>query len=265
MPFRDILYGTAAKPLARFARLIYHYSNVHRCKNSLLEPTIYPTSDTYLVFSRTPSNCRGYLAGPRTFPRAGEYVTDDTNFFVVSLSYAGSYALLPVAQNELTDKSFPLEDVFPQWGKNLTQQICRAANIEDKVLIFEDFLKSHYEKLAPVHPEFAQAIEKLSAVSDLENYFERIKSIGYSERQLRRIFLKYTGVTPHKFSRIVRCQTAIKYMVSSPGASLTDIAHDLNYFDQTHFTKEFKTFYALTPTQFIKEFAGFGDGHAFTN
>lgn len=258
MPFRDITYGSAARPATPFSHLIYHYANVQRKKYAAYEPTIYPTSDTYLVFSRTPTACKGYVAGPRTRPRAGEYVTDDTNFFVVSLSYIGSYAFLPIPQHELTDKSFALEDVFPGWGRELTHRICEAGDINSKIKIFEAFLAGHMAQLNLPCKNFMHVINKLSAINSYDNYLACIKSIGYTERHIRRIFLKYTGVTPYKFTRILRCQTAMKTMMANPHTFMADLACALNFCDQAHFTKEFKAFYDFTPKQFVTEFLAAG-------
>lgn len=254
MPFRDITYGQVATPSDAFRDMVYHYSNVYRKAEAESEPVIYPTSDTYLVFCKTNDICRAYLAGPRTLPRVGEYVTDGANYFVVSLSYKGSYAFLPVLQRELTDKSFNLADVFPKWARELTEKICEAPDIKLKVGIFEGFLRDHTTNLAACKNDFVNIINKLSNINSYEAYLKGIKAAGYTERHVRRIFLKYTGVSPYKYTRIVRCQTAIHAMRANPQASLAEIAFELNYCDQSHFTKEFKLFYDLTPRQFIKEF-----------
>lgn len=254
MPFRDITYGQVATPSNSFRELVYHYSNVYRKALASSEPVIYPTSDTYLVFCKTEDSCKAYLAGPRTLPRIGEYVTDGTNYFVVSLSYKGSYAFLPVLQQELTDKSFNLADIFPKWARELTEQICQADGIKLKVGIFENFLQNHTGNLAECKDDFTYVINKLSRIDSYEAYLKSIKDTGYTERHIRRIFLKYTGVSPYKYTRIVRCQTAMHTMRANPQASVAEIAFNLNYCDQSHFTKEFKLFYGLTPRQFIKEF-----------
>lgn len=254
MPFRDVEYGRALPPSAAFTRLINSYANVQRKQNAAGEPTVYPTSDIYICFCRTPSDYVAYFAGPRTRPRLLEYVTDNTNFFVVSLSCAGSYALLPVSQDELTDKYFLLEDLFPKWGKELTLKIGEATGIETKAALFEDFLRRYADKLAPFPNSFTHMLKRLSVQNNYDSYIKSVKDVGYTERHVRRIFLKYTGVSPYKYTRIVRCQTAIHVMRANPKASLAEIAFELNYCDQSHFTKEFKLFYDLTPRQFIKEF-----------
>lgn len=255
MPFRDITQGRAAAPSDAYRELVHHYSNVYRKAEASSKPIIYPTSDTYLVFCRTGHECRAVLTGPRSLPRVGEYVTDDTEYLVVSLSYKGSYALLPVLQYELTDKSFNLTDIFPGWARELTEKICQAPDIKSKAGLFENFLCRQADKLAECKNEFVHVINTISKIDSNEAYLKCIKTMGYTERHIRRIFLKYTGVSPYKYTRIIRCQAAVHAMRSNPKASVADIAFELNYCDQSHFAKEFKLFYDLTPTEFIREFA----------
>ena len=254
MPFRDITQGWAKAPAHSFFDLVHHYSNVYRKAEASSKPIIYPTSDTYLVFCRSENACRAVLAGPRSLPRIGEYVTDDTDYFVVSLSYMGSYALLPVMQYELTDKSFDLADIFPKWAPELAERICQAPGINLKVDLFEKFLHKHGDKLAECNSDFVHVINTVSRIDSYEAYLKGIKNMGYTERHIRRIFLKYTGVSPYKYTRIIRCQAAVHAMRLNPKASVADIAFKLNYCDQSHFAKEFKLFYDITPKKFMREF-----------
>lgn len=255
MPYRGISYGKAMSPANDFNGTISHYLHVIRDKNAPFPAILYPSADTYLVFCREQNdNHRSFLVGPRSFPRLGEYVTDDTDYFVVGLSQAGSYAFLPLDQNELTDKAFALEEVFPQWALELTQKINTTKNFETKVNVFENFLRGHFDKLRFMEDTSAKQLNLLSVASDYNLYIKHIQNINYTERHKRRLFLKYTGVTPKKFLQIIRCQSAVKLMSEQPAKPLTEIAHSLDYYDQAHFINEFKTLYSTTPLQFAKDF-----------
>jgi AraC-like DNA-binding protein len=73
------------------------------------------------------------------------------------------------------------------------------------------------------------------------------KDIGYSSRNIYRIFLNDTGVNLKLFSRFLRMQIAIN-MIRHPGKpSLTDIATELGFSDQSHFIKDFKTLTGVSP------------------
>jgi AraC-like DNA-binding protein len=98
---------------------------------------------------------------------------------------------------------------------------------------------------------------KADVVSDImdeirkEDFFDNIGNVasryGLSSRYLQKIFLEYTGLTPKLYSKINRFQNSLK-LVSKKHTSLTSIAYDCGYFDQSHFIREFKSFTGLTPS-----------------
>lgn len=72
---------------------------------------------------------------------------------------------------------------------------------------------------------------------------------GISTRQLRRLFEFYIGDTAKTFSKVVRFQNILKAKPSSQGLRQNKLFFDVGYYDQTHFIKEFKNFYGVTPSK----------------
>ena len=103
---------------------------------------------------------------------------------------------------------------------------------------------------------------KMNVVSDImnemgrEDFFENLGDVaarhGITARYLQKIFLQYTGLTPKLYSKINRFQNSLQ-LVARKDASLTSIAYDCGYFDQSHFIKEFKSFTGLTPSSYSIE------------
>tara|TARA_R110002020_G_scaffold97708_5_gene233190 strand:- start:15183 stop:15920 length:738 start_codon:yes stop_codon:yes gene_type:complete len=77
------------------------------------------------------------------------------------------------------------------------------------------------------------------------------KGVSYYKR-LERDFLQHIGYTPKYYHRIVRFNRAIRLMYSNEN-SLTTIGHACNYYDQSHFIKDFRQFTGSTPSHFMKE------------
>lgn len=255
MPYRGISYGKAAAPANDFNGAISHYLHVARDQDAPYPAILYPSADTYLVFCRNQDGQQSsFLVGPRSFPRVAEYVIDNTEYFVAGLSQAGSYAFLPTNQNELTDKAFPLSDIFPEWALKLTDNINAAENFETKITAFENFICGHFDKLRFNENDSAKKLSRLSVTGDYSQYVKHLKGLNYTERHSRRLFLKYTGITPKKFLRIIRGQAALKIMAAQSQNSLTELAHNLGYYDQAHFINEFKSLYNTTPLQFVRDF-----------
>ncbi|QIP16515.1 helix-turn-helix transcriptional regulator [Spirosoma aureum] len=85
---------------------------------------------------------------------------------------------------------------------------------------------------------------------------EDIQSIAsryaLSPRYLQTLFLRYTGVTPKVYHKLNRFQRSLK-LVTRHEVSLTSIAYECGYFDQSHFIREFRSFTGLTPSDFLAE------------
>ena len=98
---------------------------------------------------------------------------------------------------------------------------------------------------------------KMNVVSEVmkeigrHDFFDNIDNVasryGITSRYLQKLFLQYTGLTPKLYSKISRFQNSLRLVVKK-GASLTSIAYECGYFDQSHFIKEFKSFTGITPS-----------------
>ncbi len=78
-------------------------------------------------------------------------------------------------------------------------------------------------------------------------------------RQFERRFKEYSGFSPKLFSRITRFQSSLDSF-GNKDKSLTDIAYDCDYYDQSHFINDFKEFSGYHPSQY---FSGQAEGTAW--
>jgi AraC-like DNA-binding protein len=77
---------------------------------------------------------------------------------------------------------------------------------------------------------------------------ELSRQAGLSPRQLRRVFLAETGLTPKYLCRVLRFRRAVQQMSSLlPQPDFAALALDMGYYDQAHFINEFRQFSGHTP------------------
>jgi len=133
-------------------------------------------------------------------------------------------------------------------GRILEEQMMLAADNLERVAVFSKFL---HQKLCDKQPEdrVANCVKRILLsdstlpVKDLANH------ANLSVRQLERTFKDYVGLSPKLFSRIVRFHSALKQYNSS--GTLTEIAYDCGYYDQSHFIHDFKQFSGYHPKQYF--------------
>ncbi|HEX2848122.1 MAG TPA: helix-turn-helix transcriptional regulator [Chitinophagaceae bacterium] len=86
-----------------------------------------------------------------------------------------------------------------------------------------------------------------------EDFFDNIENVasryGISSRYLQKIFLQHTGLTPKLYCKINRFQNSL-LLIAKKNLSLTAIAYECGYFDQSHFIREFRSFTGTSPSGF---------------
>ena len=73
---------------------------------------------------------------------------------------------------------------------------------------------------------------------------------GRSPFQMIRAFRKEFGVTPHALLIKIRIMRATALL--NQGLPIAEVAVDVGFFDQTHFTRHFKRMHGITPGKFLK-------------
>ncbi|TWD80161.1 AraC family transcriptional regulator [Kribbella amoyensis] len=147
------------------------------------------------------------------------------------------------------DQVLPLAEVFPA-ADRLTDLMFAAESDERRRAVFEAYLTDH---LVPVDAQYELVREIVAAMSD-DRSVTRVDQIterfGVPIRTLQRLFRRYVGVGPKWVLRRYRLHDGAELLARGRAAELSDLAVALGYFDQAHFTREFKDQIGLTPTEY---------------
>jgi AraC-like DNA-binding protein len=125
---------------------------------------------------------------------------------------------------------------------NSPESICALANA-----FIRTKLQSHYRKYDYTHP----LMSLIRSEAGTKGYQQLTREIPISERQLQRTFRSLYGITVGEYLRLARMSAIYDYM-HSKHQSLTETAHDLQFFDQSHFIREFRNYVGTTPGRFLK-------------
>ncbi|MGB5983302.1 MAG: helix-turn-helix domain-containing protein [Nonlabens sp.] len=118
----------------------------------------------------------------------------------------------------------------------------------------------HFLKLVDKEPEDFPINHKLilSAIEIIKEHHGFISisklsdRIGFSLSHFRKLFREIVGCSPSVFCRLIRVKKSLQSIKDYPKATLTDIAHQQCYADQSHFIKDFKKVTRLAPNKFLK-------------
>ena len=161
------------------------------------------------------------------------------------------YALrnfFPNPVSEFTNQSISLNNFFQPEIKELQERIIEANSVYSRILLIENFL---FKRLSVPNSFFVarEAVNIITRANGQLAVSEIASKLNISKRQFERIFLTNVGISPKKFERIIRFNTSIKLFPKVE--TLTKLAYEAGYFDQSHLIHDFRKFTGLSPKEFF--------------
>jgi AraC-like DNA-binding protein len=74
--------------------------------------------------------------------------------------------------------------------------------------------------------------------------------VGLDRFRFLKLFKRTIGMTPHAWLLRMRLEKALVLINSNRNMPITEIAHAVGFFDQSHFTRAFRDAYGVTPARF---------------
>ena len=163
----------------------------------------------------------------------------------------GAFPFLGLPMNEFTNQILSPSDLCSPHFYELTQRIGLAKDNRERITILKTFFQRKLQK----EPDgmLAEVVRYMNNASSPITVRNISKRFNTTERSLQRKFEERVGLSPKQFAKIVRFGRALKMLQTDCGLSLTEIAQDSGYFDQSHFIHDFKGFAAITPSDYRTE------------
>lgn len=141
--------------------------------------------------------------------------------------------------------------IFGKKGVNFLAQLFEANDTRKRVYLLERFLiKNHKEITKKSAVGWAtQRILKTGGNVKIETL---AKESGIDNSTLYNNFIRFIGQSPKDFIKTVRFRSALSSLTQQKALSLTKISYSANYYDQSHFIKDFLQLTSYTPKEIRK-------------
>ncbi|MEM8568401.1 MAG: helix-turn-helix domain-containing protein [Bacteroidota bacterium] len=173
---------------------------------------------------------------------SGEYIlSEDFCIFGVCFYPFSIPFLCCTSAEKLLNKALSLNEIKPLGETVVVDKILTAERHQERSHYFEDVIaKLIMQRKAKPSQIFAKIRHMLTSNDDT--------MLVNPTRQLQRLMKRHTGFTPKQFSKILRLQNAID---EKQARNLTELAGLSGYYDQSHFSNDFKQLTGKTPKEYF--------------
>jgi AraC-like DNA-binding protein len=170
----------------------------------------------------------------------------------VHLKPWGLAPFLPMPAAELCDRPVTVEQV---WGRpavaELRDRMATAAGPHEMLTLLEEELMRRLSETTGLGL-VRHASGVISATSGGVAIGDLSVATGVSSTHLAKRFRELVGVTPKRLARTYRFTATVFTINPAEPIDWGGLACDAGYFDQAHFSHEFRAFTGLTPTRYVE-------------
>lgn len=187
----------------------------------------------------------------------------------VALSPAGDYEtigvrvmphalalLCAVPLDALGPEIAPAESVLSPAARRVMSTAADAGSLDDAVVVLQRGLQDLFAHTPPPPPSVLAAVHRIRRTAGRVSVSRLADEAGTSARTLERQFDAWVGLSPKRYARVVRFHRAVTALIAAPDLNGAAHAATSGYYDQAHFTSEFKAFTGWAPKAFAAEKLG---------
>jgi AraC-like DNA-binding protein len=201
--------------------------------------------------TRQPTRVGSFFAGPDDSCTVVEH-DGEMRGVEVNLTPLAARMLFGMPMDELARRTVPVEDVLGAEAKQLEERLLEAGTWPTRFELIETALARRLLAAKPSPPDVEWAWYRLTSARGRIRVEELAAELGCSRKHLAARFREHVGLPPSLVARLLRFRRAVE-MLSSPHATIAEVAAACDYYDQPHLDRDFRDFAATTPTAYVAE------------
>jgi AraC-like DNA-binding protein len=240
-------------PSPRLRGFISHYWI--SLDNSDESCVVVPDASVDLVINQSRTSTQLYLYGTSTIATTLA-LEKGAHYFGVCFRPGKSRHFVKAAAKEFTDRC---EDAKHLLSLSLDGD---SAIGSDTISQLNAIFENHVHRLNPTSALVDRIIESITHSQGAVRVDELATRFNLSRRHLERLFLETVGVSPKFFTTLCRFKRACK-LIRRASDSLTTVALESGYSDQSHMTQEFRRIAQISPAFYQRSNVAFLQDAAF--
>ena len=159
-------------------------------------------------------------------------------------------------QSALSSRLTPAGDALSPGFAQIVDDVAQADSLDESLAILQMGLVRLFDRVAPAPNRVAAAVQLIDRTGGMISMDRLVHHTGATSRWLERQFQAFVGMPPKRYARVVRFHRAVSALVSAPETAGAAFAVHHGYYDQAHFTGEFKAFTGWAPRAFASQKLG---------
>ncbi|UMP05495.1 AraC family transcriptional regulator [Amycolatopsis sp. EV170708-02-1] len=210
------------------------------------EQAVLPNLAVNVTFFRHAAGAFG--PGKRPF----RYLVEGTDHGIGVRFRPGAFrAFLGGPVSMISGGSVPLTDLFPGAGP-VTESVRNATDDFEMVRVAEELLLAKRPVLTAAAATAIEAVETIAAEPAITRVAELSSRTGLSQRSLQRLFAEHVGTAPKWAIQVYRLNEAAARIAAEERPDYAELATELGYSDQAHFTRDFRSVTGWAPTEYAR-------------
>jgi len=217
--------------------------NMSAGEKQLIESLPAPT--VHLIFM----NGEAEISGP--IMRRFSYLMENKGYLFGAKFWPGSIrTICDTHLSNLTDKRLPAERILGNSVFPVAKEFFCSDQADERLSIVQNYLLSLYKPNDEKLPIIKKIFEDIDQQKTIFTVAQLAVLQQMTVRSLQRLFKEYIGVSPKWAIQLFRLREAAQQMESQSRINFSQLALELGYSDQAHFSKHFKRITGKTPKSY---------------
>ncbi len=255
----------ASRPLGAMGQALEHYQGYAEKTPGPLRRQEFTAGKVVFILGLGPSIGLVDPAGHATPRRVDSFVAGiDDGFTITETSgaqagiqlnldplIAGRLFGLPAGV--LTREVVDFADLWGADAAGLVEQLQAANDWGRRFDLLDRHLGPRLADGPKPNPTVAWAWRRLRETAGQLSITELATDIGWSRKHLAQQFREQVGLAPKAVARLMRLGAAVRALDGlAPAPELAGLALDCGYYDQAHFTHDFRRLTGVTPAEYLR-------------
>lgn len=204
-----------------------------------------------ILNNRTFSSPQFYVNRQITVPYNMEFTTDNVTITFAVMKPTALFHLFGLQDNDFVNNAGNVKNLLSKGLQSETFHFPHLNSTEERLNWFDQFLRKQLKTKQAIRLNVIdKAVDIITDRKGSISIKELTETCQISDRYFQKLFKKMVGVTPSHYRNMVRFLNILSILNDVPAKDCQSLSSLFNYYDSAHFSKAFKQFVGINPSDF---------------